>query len=151
MDESAITRALYIAVGLTITVITVSAIIAYYNIARSSIKDVGSGTNFDTLYREDIQSTLLSTGTDKEITGTQVKNLINYYYLDLSVEILVSDMKYINEDGDVATYSAISISSDEDTRTRNYHTVLRHLTNNQHFTLEKTENNGIMSIRIKGA
>ena len=142
MDENALTKALYVGVSLFVTVITITAIIAYYNIARSSIKDIGSGTDFDTVYREDIKETLLKTGENNKITGTQVKNLVSYYYDNINVQIKVDGMKY----------SSISLSSnDQNIRQKNYNIIMKYIMNNQEFTLDRnTDNEDILILTIKG-
>lgn len=151
MDEGALTKALYVGVSLFVTVITITALLAYYNIARESIKEVGSGTEFDALYREDIKETLLSTGINNQITGTQVKNLVNYYYDNNAVEISISGMKYIAEDGTIKEYETISLTStDSDIRTKNYNIIMKYIISNQHFTLERNESDEKIVVTIKG-
>lgn len=152
MDENALTKALYVGVSLFVTVITITAIIAYYNIARSSIKDIGSGTDFDTVYREDVKETLLKTGENNKITGTQVKNLVNYYYDNINVQIKIDGMKYISEDGTIKEYSAISLSSnDQNIRQKNYNIIMKNIMNNQEFVLDRnTDNDEILVLSIKG-
>ncbi|MDO4282025.1 MAG: hypothetical protein Q4D02_00125 [Clostridia bacterium] len=152
MDEGALTKALYVGVSLFVTVITITAIIAYYNIARESIKEVGSGIDFDVLYREDVKETLLASGVNNQITGTQVKNLVSYYYDNFDVEITILGMKYVSEDGTIQKYDTISLSStDRVTRTRNYNIIMKHIIGNQHFTLERNINDSEkMIVTIKG-
>lgn len=152
MDENALTKALYVGVSLFVTVITITAIIAYYNIARSSIKDIGSGTDFDTVYREDVKETLLKTGENNKITGTQVKNLVNYYYDNINVQITISGMKYVSEDGTIKEYSAISLSSNDQTiREKNYNIIMKYIINNQYFILDRNiDNDESLILTIKG-
>lgn len=152
MDENALIKALYIGVSLFVTVITITAITLYYNIARSSIKDIGSGTDFDTVYREDIKETLLKTGKNNKITGTQVKNLVNYYYDNINVQIKIDGMKYISEDGSIKEYSSISLSSnDQNIRQKNYNIIMKNIMNNQEFILHiNTDNEDILIITVKG-
>lgn len=152
MDENALIKALYIGVSLFVTVITITAITLYYNIARSSIKDIGSGTDFDTVYREDIKETLLKTGGNNKITGTQVKNLVNYYYDNINVQIKIDGIKYISEDGSIKEYSSISLSSnDQNIRQKNYNIIMKNIMNNQEFILHiNTDNEDILIITVKG-
>lgn len=152
MGEEAVTKALYVGVGLFITVITITAIMAYYNIARNSIREIGSGIEFDVLYREDIKETLLKTGEGNQITGTQVKNLINYYYDNLDAEITISGMKYVSEEGKIEEYETVSLSSvDETVRNKNYNIIMKHLMNNQHFTLVRNyDDEEKIVVTIKG-
>lgn len=152
MDDDALTKALYVGVSIFVTVITISALIVYYNIARKSIKGIGGGTDFDTVYREDVKETLLKSGTNSKITGTQVKNLINYYYDNIQVEITISKMKYISDDGTIQEYAAISLSSaDKTLREKNYNTIMKYIMNNQYFTLTRNiENEEKLVITIEG-
>lgn len=152
MDDDALTKALYVGVSLFVTVITITAIIAYYNIARSSIKEIGSGVDLDVLYREDVKETLLRTGENNKITGTQVKNLVSYFYDNVEAEITITGMKYISNDGSVKEYEVVSFSStDQNTREKNYNTIMKYIISNQYFTLDRNvDDEEKLVITIKG-
>lgn len=152
MDDDALTKALYVGVSLFVTVITITAIIAYYNIARSSIKEIGSGVDLDVLYREDVKETLLRTGENNKITGTQVKNLVSYFYDNVEAEITITGMKYISNDGSIKEYEAVSFSStDQNTREKNYNTIMKYIISNQYFTLDRNvDDEEKLVITIKG-
>lgn len=152
MDDDALTKALYVGVSLFVTVITITAIIAYYNIARSSIKEIGSGVDLDVLYREDVKETLLRTGENNKITGTQVKNLVSYFYDNVEAEITITGMKYISNDGSIKEYEVVSFSStDQNTREKNYNTIMKYIISNQYFTLDRNvDDEEKLVITIKG-
>ena len=74
MGDSAI-RAITIGVGVIIAIATISAVMTYYNTAKQAVTEIGTGTDIAALYEEGITKTLLKTN----ITGTDVKNLLDYF------------------------------------------------------------------------
>ena len=76
MDEDNLSKALMLGVSTLLGIMTVSAIIIFFNTSLGIVRGVGSGKNFDTVYRSDIESTLLMSGTGNNIKGTSVINLL---------------------------------------------------------------------------
>lgn len=82
-------RTMLIGVGVFVTVATLSAILLYYNVAVSSANAVSKRTNIELEYSKRI-TTLLEKDT---LTGTDVRNVIRYYYLNEMVEISITKIK----------------------------------------------------------
>ncbi len=152
MDESPAMRALLVGVSLFVAIIVVGSIVLYYNSATQAIRVAGEGTDFDAIYRQDIKDLLLYAGTNNQITGTNVKNILNYYYDKMNTEIIVEGMKYVSDDGSIKENTTLTLSSsDEFARTTNYNIIMKNIINNQHFTLQINEDTeDSLKITIKG-
>ena len=74
MDDVAI-RAITVGASVLIALITISAVLTYYTTAKDMVRQIGSGTDIAGLYEKSIEEILLK----KTITGTELKNLINYF------------------------------------------------------------------------
>ena len=72
MDEDNLSKAIMIGVTTLVGVMTVSAIIIFFNSSLNIVKNAGSGKNFGNIYRHDIESTLLMSNTGNYIKGTSV-------------------------------------------------------------------------------
>lgn len=89
MDESNAIRAITIGVSTFIAIMTISAVMMYYNTARATVEAVGTGTDISQNYDSTILDILLyNTTTD----GIGVKNILNYFYLDDSVSVNITKM-----------------------------------------------------------
>ena len=152
MDESPAMRALLVGVSLFVAIIVVGSIVLYYNSATQAIRVAGEGTDFEAIYRQDIKDLLLYAGTNNQITGTNVKNILNYYYDKMNTEIIVEGMKYVSDDGSIKENTTLTLSSsDEFARTTNYNIIMKNIINNQHFTLQINEDTeDSLKITIKG-
>ena len=87
MDESNATRAIMIGAATLIAIATISAVLTYYNTAREMVQSIGSGYDFDANYSEYVKDILLRTDKNSKITGTDVINIMNYFYDDATVEV----------------------------------------------------------------
>lgn len=107
MDESAPIRAITIGVSTLIAIATISAVIMYYKTARQMALSVGTGQDFAANYEESIKGILLkgesNVSGNNYITGTDVINLINYFYDDETVDIDISNIRFV-DDYDATTY-----------------------------------------------
>ena len=107
MDESTPIRAIVIGVSVLIGIATISAVLMYYNTAKQMASNVGRGQDFASNYEQSIQDILLkgsyTVSGNNYITGTDVKNLLNYFYNNENVEIIVQNIIYI----DMTKYSSI--------------------------------------------
>lgn len=101
MDESTPIRAIVIGVSVLIGIATISAVLMYYNTAKQMASNVGRGQDFASNYEQNIKDILLkgsyTVSGNNYITGTDVKNLLNYFYNDESVEITVQNIRYIEK------------------------------------------------------
>lgn len=82
-------RTMFIGVAIFISLATVSAILFYYNVSVSNAKILNERTNVELEYSKRI-SMLLDKDT---LTGTDVRNLIRYYFLNDNVQINITKIK----------------------------------------------------------
>lgn len=155
MDEENISQALIIGVTTFISVMVVSAIIAFYNSGVRIVQRVGAGNDFSIVSRNDIESTLLMSGTGNYIKGTEVINLINHYMSDTKVVIMIQNIKYIDDSGNISIMDMLTMNSEDiDTRTNSYNKMIKYIMDNQDFTIDESnvsdEDNSEKIIVIKG-
>ena len=154
MDENNISRALMIGVTTFIGILTVSAIIIFFNASLNAVRNAGSGMDYDTIYRNDIESTLLMSGTGNYIKGTSVINLLSYYEQDTKVTMSVQNIKYIDNQGNIQYLDTVALDSEDiNVRKYAYNRALRYIMDNQDFTInvqELDQDLGSMIITIRG-
>ena len=154
MGEDNVSRAIMIGVTTFIGIMTISALILFFNSSLDVVRNVGSGKNFDTLNRVDIDSTLLMSNTNNYIKGTSVINLLSYYEQDVNVTINVQNIKYIDNSGNIQYLDNIDLNSQEvSVRKAAYNGALRYIMDNQDFTInvqEIDQDLGSMIITIRG-
>ena len=93
MNDDVLVRAITIGASISITLATVTAVMMYYNTAKMSVVKVGTGTNIEQNYREDIKEVLDKT----EATGAEVKNILQYFYGNNEINIcIISYYAYYN-------------------------------------------------------
>ena len=136
MDEDNLSKAIMIGVTTLVGVMTVSAIIIFFNSSLNIVKNAGSGKNFGNIYRHDIESTLLMSNTGNYIKGTSVINLFNYYEDNVNVSVNAYNIKYLDKNGNIQVLDLISMeSNDVDVRKNAYNRALRYIMDNQDFTI----------------
>lgn len=136
MDEDNLSKAIMIGVTTLVGIMTVSAIIIFFNSSLNIVRSAGSGKDFGNVYRNDIESTLLMSGTGNYIKGTSVVNLLNYYNQDVNVTITVHNIKYIDKNGNIQFIDSVTMESkDIDVRNNSYNRALRYIMDNQDFTI----------------
>lgn len=154
MDEDNLSKALILGVTVFIGIMTVSAIIIFFNSSLNVVRNLGSGKDFGNVYRSDIESTLLISGSGNYIKGTNVINLLNFYEEDVNVTMSVQNIKYIDNNGNIQIYGNITISSNDlNARKSSYNTALRYIMDNQDFTIDVEDvdvDAGVKNIIIKG-
>jgi len=149
MDEDNLSKALMLGVSTLLGIMTVSAIIIFFNTSLGIVRGVGSGKNFDTVYRNDIESTLLMSGTGNNIKGTSVINLLNYYAEDVNVSIILQNMKYLDSNQNVQIYGNITIDSKEiNVRRSGYNTAIRYIMDNQDFLIDVQDVDSEAGVKI---
>ena len=152
MDESAPIRAIVIGASLLIAIATISAVLMYYNTAKQMASNVGRGQDFAANYEEGIQDILIrgsyTVSGDNYITGTDVKNLLNYFYNDDTVEIHVKNVRYIDTyDSNIPT---TTINYDNKSGKTDYNWLMKNILLEQKFTITKTDDNNIVKLNIEG-
>ncbi len=153
--EDNVSKAIMIGFTTLMCVMTISAIIIFFNSSVNVVKNVSEISMFSKVYREDIDSTLLMSNTGNYIKGTSVINLLNYYEEDPRVSISISNIKYIDNSGNVQVL-AIPIDivgEDVGLRQNSYNIAMRYLMDNQDFTIsveERDSEAGIQNIVLRG-
>lgn len=154
MDEENLSRAIMIGVTTLVGIMTISALILFFNSSLDVVRNVGSGNNFETVNRSDIDSTLLMSNTGNYIKGTSVINLLSYYEQDVNVTITVQNIKYIDNQGNIQYLDTVALDSEEiNVRKYAYNRALRYIMDNQDFTIsvqELDQDLGSMIITIRG-
>ncbi len=154
MDEENLSRAIMIGVTTLVGIMTISALILFFNSSLDVVRNVGSGNNFETVNRSDIDSTLLMSNTGNYIKGTSVINLLSYYEQDVNVTITVQNIKYIDNQGDIQYLDTVALDSEDiNVRKYAYNRALRYIMDNQDFTIsvqELDQDLGSMIITIRG-
>lgn len=154
MDEENLSRAIMIGVTTLVGIMTISALILFFNSSLDVVRNVGSGNNFETVNRSDIDSTLLMSNTGNYIKGTSVINLLSYYEQDVNVTITVQNIKYIDNQGNIQYLDTVALDSENiNVRKYAYNRALRYIMDNQDFTIsvqELDQDLGSMIITIRG-
>lgn len=154
MDEENLSRAIMIGVTTLVGIMTISALILFFNSSLDVVRNVGSGNNFESVNRSDIDSTLLMSNTGNYIKGTSVINLLSYYEQDVNVTITVQNIKYIDNQGNIQYLDTVALDSEEiNVRKYAYNRALRYIMDNQDFTIsvqELDKDLGSMIITIRG-
>lgn len=86
MDEGILMRAVTIGASVFITLATITAVMMYYNTAKIAVTSIGTGTNIEENYRKDIKEILY----DKVVTGSDLKNILQYFLNNHEVNITIS-------------------------------------------------------------
>lgn len=154
MDEENLSRAIMIGVTTLVGIMTISALILFFNSSLDVVRNVGSGNSFESVNRSDIDSTLLMSNTGNYIKGTSVINLLSYYEQDVNVTITVQNIKYIDNQGNIQYLDTVALDSEEiNVRKYAYNRALRYIMDNQDFTIsvqELDQDLGSMIITIRG-
>lgn len=150
MDEENISHALIIGVSTFISVMVVSAVIMFYNSGVSIVKKVGAGSNsYSEINREDVEATLLMSGTGNYIKGTNVINLLNQYLNDAKILVTVNNIKYIDNNGNIQALDVLSMDSNDLTvREASYNQIMRYIMDNQDFTINVQDANDSIGSKI---
>lgn len=94
MEDNTI-KAILIGVSTFIAIITISAVMMYYNTAKKVVQDIGTGVDLSGNYSEYIRNLLIKPN-GSEISGNDVKNILNYYYNDENVKVIFDGLKAKN-------------------------------------------------------
>lgn len=157
MDESAPIRAIVIGVSTLLAVATISAVLMYYNTAKQMASNVGRGQDFAANYEQSIQDILtkaeyvVSNSDENVILGSDVKNLLNYFYDDNSVDILLTYKLYT-----VTYYNNTVKTSERGSYTSGgaissyYEDAMSNIYDNDKFQITKSnQDNGKIKLTIK--
>lgn len=89
MDESNAIRAITVGVSTFIAVITISAVMMYYGVAKETAQAIGQGEDISGNYTKYILDLVLY---NQKTDGAGVKNILNYFYLNDRVSVDISTM-----------------------------------------------------------
>ena len=151
MDESAPMRAIMIGASVFVTIATITGVLAYYSSAKDLVNVIGTGTDIGAEYANYVENILLKTEDNVEIRGTDVINLLNYFYMDEKAKI---DVTYIRQDHSFEEYTNVD-TSDKQTVIKSYNTNLDEKLYNQainlivptqKFTMKKSTNNDVLVV-----
>lgn len=135
-------RAITIGVGVLLAIITMSAVMTYYNTAKEAVRDIGSGTDISGLYEKSIEDTLLK----GKVTGTEVKNILNYFYDRTDVNINGNNIRiYENNSSDAPTFITITGNLKAST---NYTRIKSFILENDEYRVDTNVSSGITTITI---
>lgn len=90
MDDSNAIRAITIGAGLFISITTISLILTYYNVAKSTAQSIGTGTNISQNYDRHIRDIL----TKANIKGSDVINICNYFEEEITGKAAANKIKF---------------------------------------------------------
>jgi hypothetical protein len=138
MDEDVLVRAITIGASVFITLATVTAVMIYYNTARATVSEIGTGTNIEQQYREDIKNNLNKT----ELTGAEVKNVLQYFYDSPEITISMTSYYAYHKNG----YQIVWIPLGETGRINSsnnssYTLIMKSMMPNQKFAVTQDVNN----------
>lgn len=148
MHEDSAVRAITIGASIFITLATISLVLMYYNTAKSSVQKIGTGVNVEESYRNDIEETL----SKPTMSGTEFKNLVNYFYKRTDVNITITTFRVFKNDGTIetlnntsGTYTNINNPS-SGAQQAAFDNIIKNIVPNQLLRLEKTGNNFVLQV-----
>lgn len=152
MDESNAIRAITIGVSTFIAILTITAVMMYYNTAKATVQEVGSGPDLYNNYASYIRDILVRPN-GSTITGADAINLINYFYNDELVEVNLVTIKlydgYTSHGKNVHTTddNVKKINLNVNNRYTNYINLIRVV---QDIKINTEQNNGKTIITLTG-
>lgn len=150
MDEGISIRAITIGVSVFIAIITMSVVLMYYSTAKNTVSEIGTGLDISVTYNRNIEKILVK----DTITGEELKNLINYYYQNLDVDINIKKIKVVGSNG-IVSYETITGSNanlylNVNNNKKNYNNVMKKIISNTKFKLEKISSGMKLTLNIEG-
>lgn len=101
MDESNAIRAITIGVSTFIAILTISAVLTYYNTAKATVQEIGYGPDLYNNYANYVQDILLRADTNGNISGTDAINIINYFYNNDLVTVNIKNFKLLDSNTNI--------------------------------------------------
>lgn len=138
MDDDVLVRAITIGASVFITLATVTAVLMYYNTARAGVRSLGTGTNIEENYREDIKTVLYNS----VVTGSDIKNILQYFCDNIDVNIIMPS--YYAFSGN--SYQKINVPAAEANKVNastnsSYTQILKTIMPNERFNVTSSGNN----------
>ena len=91
MSNEVIIRLITIGSSIFVALITITAVMTYYNISKNTISQIGV-TDLADNYNENIKQVLYN----PEITGAELKNILQYFKDDNTINIIVDRFYYLD-------------------------------------------------------
>ena len=145
MVDSAM-KAIVISVSVFVAIITISAVIIYYNTAKDIVNVTGTGVDLAVAQQQDIENILLKANNNAKVSGTEVMNIIKYFYNNkkYTVSIILKDIVYLN-----GKYSVVKNENKEYMNANldeyEYQEAMKNILPVFSFTLEEDNNNLIFT------
>ena len=145
MEDSAM-KAIVISVSVFVAIITISAVIIYYNTAKDIVNVTGPGVDLAVAQQQDIENILLKANNNAKVSGTEVMNIIKYFYNNkkYTVSIILKDIVYLN-----GKYSVVKNENKEYMNANldeyEYQEAMKNILPVFSFTLEENNNNLIFT------
>lgn len=138
MDEDVLVRAITIGASIFITLATVTAVMVYYNTARATVNEIGTGTNIEQRYREDIKNSLNKT----ELTGAEVKNILQYFYDSPEITISMTSYYAYHKNGSQVNWIPLGETGRVNSSNNSSYTLMmKSMMPNQKFAVTRDVNN----------
>lgn len=146
MDENTSVRTIVIGVSLLVAIATISAVLVYYNTARNLASRATKNVEFASRYEEYIKDILISgsynVSNNNYVTGTDTKNLLNYFYGEDTVIIDINNVVYING---YENYKSKTVVNYDNLQNANndrylYDWLMKNILESQKFIINKDEN-----------
>ena len=96
MTNEVTIRLVSIGASIFIALVTITAVMVYYNMSRNTIAEIGV-TDLSENYNENIKQVLYK---DK-VTGSELKNILQYFRNDLLINIWIDKYYYIDNNSNI--------------------------------------------------
>lgn len=158
MDESNAIRAITIGVSTLIAIATISAVLMYYNTAKATVQEIGTGVDLYGNYASYVKDILVKP-SDSTVSGTDVINLLNYFYKNTDVNISVSKIHCIYQDasGDkkISSTEGMNLNNPQESAVKNtpnaYEKYINNINPTQDVTIKvKDLGDGKLNITLTG-
>ena len=131
--EDVTVRAITIGVGVVVSIITITAVLTYYNTAKETVREIGAATDISGLYDKSIEDILLK----KKITGTDIKNIFQYFEGRNDVTISIETGIKTSESPTEGITEVVTLKNN-----------LGKILPNENYSLNHSLSNGILTINI---
>lgn len=145
MNEEVSIRAIAIGASIAITLSVITMVMYYYSNVKVTVSQIGEGLNLANSYNNKVESVL----TKKEMTGEELKNLLNYYYKNTDVTINIRNIYSLQSNGKVVKESKEYLDIMNNKETYNY-VMKKIITNAKYKIVDMSSNDLKFVINIEG-
>ena len=146
MDEGISIRAITIGVSVFIAIATMTVVLIYYSTAKNTVSEIGTGIDISVAYNRNIEKILIK----DVITGKELKNLINYYYNNQDVNINITKLKTVKDDGSINYENTSNFAINVNNNKSIYNSIMKKIISNTRFKLEKINNDIKLTLNVEG-